>query len=79
MISDSSKGLHGVTQGSKYNILGFVIKGSLSGCVEENENYLYVVDVSFVCLRESFQMVKGGQIGIYFFLNYKEVLSLQDI
>lgn len=50
MINDSSKGLHGVTQGGKYNLLGFVSKRSFSGCVEENENYFYVVCVSFICL-----------------------------
>lgn len=79
MIPDSSRGLHGVVQGWKCNIPGFVMKRSSSGCGEENEKYFCVVCVSFICLfRRKLPDGKGGQIEIliFFFLTVRKFYCL---
>lgn len=78
MIPDSSRGLHGVVQGWKCNIPGFVMKRSSSGCGEENEKYFCVVCVSFICLfRRKLPDGKGGQIEILiFFLTVRKFYCL---
>lgn len=67
-------------QGWKYNIWGFVIKTSFSGCVEENENYFYVVCVSFICLfKRKLPDGEGRPNWDIIFFNDKKVLLLQDV
>lgn len=51
----------------KCSVLGFVLQRPFSGCAGENEEQFCAVCVSFVCLRQNFQMAKEDKLRFIFF------------